>query len=65
MKTKEDQKKKNAKVHKKSEFKVAKDPKSGMLMLYGPEFSKKDIDTAFPEDPENRVATLMRRSVGL
>ena len=65
MKTKEDKKKKKPKVHKKSEFKVAKDPKSGMLLLYGPEFSKEDIEMAFPEDTEDRVATLMRRSVGL
>lgn len=65
MKTKENKKKNKPKVHKKSEFKVEKDSKSGMLLLYGPEFSKKDIDTAYPEDPEDRVATVMRRSVGL
>ncbi len=53
------------KIHKKSEFKLKKDPKSGMLMLYGPDFTKEDIDSAYPEDPEDRVATVMRRSVGL
>jgi hypothetical protein len=53
------------KVHKKSEFKLKKDPKSGMLMLFGPEFTKDDIDKAYPEDTEDRLATAMRRSVGL
>lgn len=56
---------KRPKVHKKSEFKLRKDPKSGMLVLIGPEFTKEDIDKAFPEDPEDRVAKVMRRSVGL
>jgi hypothetical protein len=55
----------NPGMDKKSEFKLRKDPKSGMLMLFGPDFTKQDIDKAFPENPEDRVATLMRRSVGL
>lgn len=53
------------KVHKKSQFSVEKDSKTGLLMLSGPAFSKEDIDTSFPEDQEDRVSTVMRRSVGL
>jgi len=56
---------KKPKIHKKSEFTIRKEPKSGMLVLVGPEFTKEDIDKAFPEDPEDRVSKVMRRSVGL
>ena len=56
---------KKPKINKKSEFTIRKEPKSGMLVLVGPEFTKEDIDKAFPEDPEDRVSKVMRRSVGL
>lgn len=55
----------NPKVHKKSEFKLKKDPKNGMLMLFGPSFTKEDIEKAYSKNPDERVATVMRRSVGL
>ncbi|MCG2590584.1 hypothetical protein [Rhodohalobacter sulfatireducens] len=53
------------KVHKKSQFSVKKDPKTGLFMLSGPSFKKEDIDRSFPKDHEDRVSTVMRRSVGL
>ncbi|MDR9365308.1 MAG: hypothetical protein RI575_08220 [Balneolaceae bacterium] len=52
-------------MHKKSQFSVKKDPKTGLFMLSGPSFKKEDIDRSFPEDHEDRVSTVMRRSVGL
>jgi len=52
-------------VYKKSDFSVKKDSKSGLLLLSGPGFSKEDIAKAYPDDPEDRVARTMRRSVGL
>jgi hypothetical protein len=51
--------------YKKSDFKLKKDPKTGRLVLTGPKFTKEDVDRDFPEDPNDRLATLMRRSVGL
>jgi len=50
---------------KKSDFKVKKDQQTGRLVLSGPKFTKEDIDQHFPEDPNDRLATIMRRSVGL
>ena len=63
--SKSQKEKSKPKVHKKSQFTVRKDSKTGLLMLSGPSFTKEDIDVSFPEDPEDRVSAVMRRSVGL
>jgi len=44
---------------------LKRDSRTGMLVLSGPKFTKEDISRDFPEDPHDRVATIMRRSVGL
>lgn len=44
---------------------VERDPRTGLLVLSGPKFTKEDVARDFPEDPNDRVATIMRRSVGL
>jgi len=53
------------KIHKKSEFKLGVDPQTGMPVLHGPPFTKKDIEKAYPEDHEDRTTTVVRASVGL
>lgn len=53
------------KIHKKSEFKLGEDPETGMPVLFGPAFTKKDINKAYPEDSDDRMATVVRASVGL
>lgn len=52
-------------VYKKKDFSIKKDSKSGLLLLSGPSFTKEDIAKAYPDDPEDRVARTIRRSVGL
>jgi hypothetical protein len=41
-----------------------KDPRTGMTVLKGPSFTKEDVARDFPYNC-SRVATIMRRSVGL
>lgn len=53
------------KIHKKSEFKLGVDSQTGMPVLYGPSFTKKDIEKAYPEDPDDRMTRVVRASVGL
>ena len=52
-------------IHKKEEFKLGTDPNTGMPVLFGPDFTKDDIDKAYPEDPQDRMTTVIRASVGL
>lgn len=57
--------KSNPKIHKKSNFKLGKDPKTGLPVLFGPAFSKDDIQKNYPEDPDDRMTTVVRATVGL
>ncbi|NBC66115.1 MAG: hypothetical protein GVY07_10740 [Bacteroidetes bacterium] len=57
--------KSNPKIHKKSEFKLGKDPKTGLPVLLGPTFTKEDIQKNYPEDTDDRLTTVVRASVGL
>ncbi len=52
-------------IYKKSDFSIKKDRKTGLLLLNGPAFTKEDIAKAYADDPEDRIARTMRRSVGL
>lgn len=55
----------NPHIHKKSDFKLGKDPKTGLPVLFGPAFSKEDIQKHYSEDSEDRLTTVVRASVGL
>lgn len=55
----------NPKIHKKSDFKLGSDPKTGLPVLFGPAFTKEDIQKNYPEDPDDRMTTVVRASVGL
>lgn len=52
-------------IHKKSDFKLGKDPKTGLPVVLGPAFTKEDIQKNYPEDPNDRMTTVVRASVGL